>query len=133
MSTYKRHCFHPSIISYAVWIYYRFNMSFRDIEDLLAEKGISVSYESILLWCIKFGPAYARKLKQRHGGFGDTFYLDEVFIRINGKRHHLWRAVDQDGEVVDVFVQSRQQWCCCKAILQTLVAQQWRRTTNDSH
>ena len=62
MSTYKRHRFHPSIISYAVWIYYRFNLSFRDIEDLLAEKGISVSYEAIRLWCIKFGPAYARKL-----------------------------------------------------------------------
>jgi len=59
------------------------------------------------LWCIKFGPSYARKLKQRHRGFGDTFYLDEVFIKINGQQHYLWRAVDQDGEVVDVYVQSR--------------------------
>ena len=114
MSTYKRHRFPPSIISYAVWIYYRFNLSFRDIEDLLAEKGVSVSYESIRLWCIKFGPAYARKLKQRHRGFGDTFYLDEIFIKINGKQHYLWRAVDQDGEVVDVFVQSRRNGATVK-------------------
>ena len=83
LSTYKRHRFHPSIISYAIWVYYRFNLSFRDIEDLLAEKGISVSYEAIRLWCIKFGPAYARKLKHKRTGFGDTFYLDEVFIKIN--------------------------------------------------
>jgi putative transposase len=107
MNTYKRHRFPPSIISYAVWVYYRFNLSFRDIEDLLAEKGVSVSYEAIRLWCIKFGPSYARKLKQRHRGFGDTFYLDEVCIKINGQQHYLWRAVDQDGEVVDVYVQSR--------------------------
>ena len=78
MNTYKRHRFHPSIISYAVWVYYRFNLSFRDIKDLLAEKGLSVSYESIRLWCIKFGPAFARKLKHKHVGFGDTFYLDAI-------------------------------------------------------
>jgi len=84
MSTYKRHRFDPSIISYAVWVYYRFNLSLRDIEDLLAERSISVSYESIRLCCSKFGPAYARKLKRRHCGFGDTLYLDEVFIKING-------------------------------------------------
>ena len=121
MSTYKRHRFHPSIISYAVWIYYRFNMSFRDIEDLLAEKGISVSYEAIRLWCIKFGPSYARKLKQKHVGFGDTFYLDEVFIKINGKQHYLWRAVDQDGEVVDVFVQSRRNSAAAKQFFKRLL------------
>ena len=119
LSTYKRHRFHSSI-SYAVWIYYRFNLSFRDIEDLLAEKGISVSYESIRLWCIKFGPAYARKLKQRHDGFGDTFYLDEVFIKINGMQHYLWRAVDQDGEVVDAFVQSRRDGAAAKQFFKRL-------------
>lgn len=59
------------------------------------------------MWCIKFGPVYARKLEHKHSGFGDTFYLYEVFIKINGKQHYMWRAVDQDGEVVDVFVQSR--------------------------
>jgi putative transposase len=93
MSTYKRHRFSPSIISYAVWVYYRFNLSFRDVEDLLAERGITVSYESIRLWCTKFGSLYARRLKRNHRGFGDTFYLDEVFIKIKGQQQCLWRAV----------------------------------------
>jgi putative transposase len=74
----------------------------------LAEKGIVVTHESIRLWCIKFGPKYARKLKRQHQGYGDTFLLDEVFVRIQGKRRYLWRAIDQDGEVVDVFLQARQ-------------------------
>jgi putative transposase len=107
MNTYKRHRFPPDIISYAVWLYYRFNLSHRDVEDLLAERGIAVSREAIRLWCIKFGPLYARRLKRKHRGYGDTFFLDEVFVKINGKQHYLWRAVDQDGEVVDVFLQAR--------------------------
>ena len=104
---YKRHRFPPEIIQYAVWLYYRFNLSHRDIEELLAVRGIVVSYESVRLWCNKFGPKYARRLKRRHQGFGDTFFIDEVFVKIDGKQHYLWRAVDQDGEVVDVFLQSR--------------------------
>ena len=100
MNTYKRHRFPPNIISYAVWLYYRFNLSHRDIEDLLAERGITVSREAIRLWCIKFGALYARRLKRKHRGYGDTFYIDEVFVKINCKQHYLWRAVDQDGEVV---------------------------------
>jgi putative transposase len=107
MNTYKRHRFPPDIISYAVWLYHRFNLSHRDIEDLLAERGIIVSYESIRLWCIKFGSEYARRLKRRHQGYGGTFYIDEVFVKINGKQHYLWRAVDQDGEVVDVYLQAK--------------------------
>ena len=95
MNTYMRHRFPPDIISYAVWTYYRFNLSHRDIEDLLAERGITVSYESIRLWCIKFGATYARRLKRKHRGYGDTFYIDQVFVKINGKQHYLWRAVDQ--------------------------------------
>jgi putative transposase len=82
-------------------------MSNRDIEDLMAERGITVSYESIRLWCIKFGPKYARRLRRRHQGYGDTFFIDEVFVKIQGRQHYLWRAVDQDGEVVDVFLQNR--------------------------
>ncbi len=93
MSTYKRHRFPPGIISHAVLLYYRFNLSHRDIEDLLAERGIIVTRESIRLWCTKFGAKYARRLKQRHRGFGDTLYIDEVFVKINGKQHYLWRAV----------------------------------------
>ena len=105
MNTYKRHRFPSDIISYAVWLYYRFNLSHRDVEDLLAERGITVSYESIRYWCIKFGLKYSRRLKRRHQGFGDTFFLDEVFVKIGGIQHYLWRAVDQDGEVIDVFLQ----------------------------
>ena len=73
----------------------------------MAERGITVSYESIRLWCIKIGPKYARRLRRRHKGYGDTFFIDEVFIKIQGRQHYLWRAVDQDGDVVDVFLQRR--------------------------
>lgn len=104
MDTYKQHRFAPDIISYAVWLYYRFNLSHRDIEDLLAEPGIMVTRESIHSWCIKFGPIYSRRLKRKHGGYGDTFFIDKVFVRINGNKNHLWQAVDQDGEVVDVYL-----------------------------
>lgn len=79
MNTYKRHRFPPDIISYAVWLYYGFNLSHRDVEDLLAERSITVSYETIRLWSIKFGALYARRLKRRHRGYGDTFDIDEVF------------------------------------------------------
>jgi transposase-like protein len=121
MSTYKRHRFPSDIISYAVWLYYRFNISHRDIEDLLAERGITVSRESIRLWCIKFGALYARRLKRKHRGYGDTFFLDEVFVKINGKQHYLWRAVDQDGEVVDVYLQSKRDGAAAKRFFKRLL------------
>ena len=108
-------------ISYAVWLYYRFNLSHRDVEDLLAERGITVSYETIRLWCIKFGPKYSRRLKRKHQGFGDTFYIDEVFVKLNGKQHYLWRAVDQDGEVVDVFLQARRDGNAAKRFFRRLL------------
>ena len=82
MNTYKRHRFPAEIISYAVWLYYRFNLSHRDIEDLLAERGITVTRESIRLWCIKFGALYARRLKRKHRGYRDKFYIDEVFAGV---------------------------------------------------
>jgi putative transposase len=104
-SLYKHQRFPSEIIQYAVWLYHRFNMSHRDIEDLLAERGIEVSYESIRLWCNKFGPKYATRLKRKHQGYGDTFFIDEVFVKIQGKQHYLWRAVDQEGEIVDVLLQ----------------------------
>jgi putative transposase len=121
MNTYKRHRFPSDIISYAVWLYYRFNLSHRDIEDLLAERGISVSYETIRLWCNKFGSKYANRLKRKHRGYGDTFFIDEVFIRIDGKQHYLWRAVDQDGEVVDVFLQKRRDGAAAKRFFNRLL------------
>jgi putative transposase len=121
MNTYKRHRFPPGIISYAVWIYFRFNLSHREAEDLLAERGIIVSREAIRLWCIKFGAIYTRRLKRKHRGYGDTFYIDEVFVRINGKQHYLWRAVDQDGEVVDVYLQKRRDAAAAKRFFNRLL------------
>jgi putative transposase len=121
MSTYKRHRFPPDIISYAVWLYYRFNLSHRDIEDLLAERCITVSREAIRLWCIKFGALYTKRLKRKHGGYGDTFYIDEVFVKINGKQHYLWRAVDQDGEVVDVYLRARRDGAAAKRFFRRLL------------
>jgi len=121
MNTYKRHRFPPEIISYAVWLYHRFNLSHRDIEDLLAERGITVTRESIRLWCIKFGAIYTRGLKRNHRGFGDTFFIDEVFVKINGKQHYLWRAVDQDGEVVDVFLQTKRDGAAAKRFFKRLL------------
>jgi len=118
---YKRHRFPSEIIQYAVWLYHRFNLSHRDIEDLLAEKGIAVSYESIGLWCNKFGPRFARRLQRRHQGFGDTFFIDEVFVKIRGEQRYLWRAVDQDGEVVDVLLQSRRDGRAAKRFFKCLI------------
>jgi putative transposase len=86
---YKRYRFPPVVIQYAVWLYHRFNLSHRDIEDLLAERGVEVSYESVPLWCNKFGPHFSRRLRRKHPGFGDTFFIDEVFVKIAGQRHHL--------------------------------------------
>jgi putative transposase len=89
-SRYSGYRFPAEIISYAIWIYHRFCLSFRDVEDLLAERGIIVSYETIRLWCQKFGADYVRKLKRLQGRLGDTWHLDEVFIRINGQQQYLW-------------------------------------------
>src|SRR5215831_19647238 len=99
-SRYRGHRFPLEIISYAVWVYHRFCMSFRDVEDLLAERGIRQ-------WCRKFGPGYAQRLKRRRGRLGDIWHLDELFVRINGQQQYLWRAVDQDGDVIDILLQPR--------------------------
>ena len=96
-NTYTRHRFPAAISQYAVWLYHRFNLSHRDIENLLAERGISVSYESIRLWCNKFGSNYAQRLRRKHQGYGDTFFIDEVFAKVHGEQHYLWKAVDQVG------------------------------------
>jgi putative transposase len=96
-------------------------LSHRDIEDLLAERGIIVSRESIRLWCIKFGAIYTRRLRRNHRGYGDTFYIDEVFISINGKRHYLWRAVDQDGEVIDVYIQVKRDGAAARRFFRRLL------------
>jgi len=105
--SYHGYRFPPEIISHAVWLYHRFSVSFRDGEDLLAERGISVTYETLRQWCLRFGLDYAGQLRRRRGRMGDTWYLDELFIKIQGRQQYLWRAVDQDGDVIDILVQSR--------------------------
>jgi len=104
---YKRHRFPPAIIGHAVWLYFRFALSYRDVEELLAERGVIVTYETIRQWCRKFGQEYANELRRRRPRPGDTWHLDEVFVSINGVQHYLWRAVDQDGNVLDILVQPK--------------------------
>jgi putative transposase len=120
-SFYNGHRYPREIISHAVWLYSRFGISLRDVEDLLAERGITVSYETVRRWCRKFGPEYARKLKRRQDRLGDTWFLDEVFVTINGKRQYLWRAVDQDGDVIDILVQSRRNRLAAERFLRKLL------------
>ena len=125
-SRYIRHRFPPAIISHAVWLYYRFSLSFREVEDLLAERGVNVTYETIRQWSIKFGAQYARRLKRRQGRLGDTWYLDEMFVSINGQRQYLWRAVDQDGDVLDILVQPRRDGRAARRFFRKLVKSQRR-------
>jgi putative transposase len=103
-SRYCGHRFPPEVISHAIWVYYRFSLSYRDIEDLPAKRGITVSYESIRRWCLKFGPGYRRSLKRREGRLGEICHVDEVFIKIGGAIHYLSCAVDQDGDVIGILV-----------------------------
>jgi transposase-like protein len=118
---YRRHRFPIEIISHAVWLYHRFCLSFRDVEDLLAERGVEVTYETIRRWCGKFGPDYARTLRRRQGRLGDSWFLDEVFVTIRGQRHYLWRAVDQDGDVIDILVQRRRNAHAAKRFFRKLM------------
>ena len=124
--SYRGYRFPPQIISHAVWLYHRFCLSFRDVEDLLAERGITVSYETIRQWCWKFGTEYARTLKRREGRLGDTWHLDELFVNIQGRRQYLWRAVDQDGDVIDILVQSRRNRQAAARFFSTLLKSQGR-------
>src|ERR671915_1745414 len=102
---YKNHRFPVEIISHAVWLYFRFCLSFRDVEELLCERGITVTYEAIRKWCHKFGQSYANQLRRRRPRPGDKWHMDEMVLTIKGERHYLWRAVDQDGTVLDILVQ----------------------------
>ena len=104
---YRRHRYPIDVISQCVWLYFRFSISYRDVELMMAERGITVSYETVRRWCDKFGREYAKRLKRTRGLVGDTRHLDEVSLKINGHYQYLWRAVDQEGEVIDVLVQSR--------------------------
>ena len=132
--SYRGYRFPPEIISHAVWLYHRFCLCFRDVEDLLSQRGITVSYEAIRLWCLKFGPEYARRVKRRQGRLGDTWHLDEVFVTIQGRRQYLWRAVDQDGDVLDILVQRQRDTRAAKQFFRRLLKGQgsppWRLVTD---
>ena len=121
VSRYHRHRFPPEIISHAVWLYHRFSLGFRDIEDLLAERGVIVSYETVRQWCMKFGHEYAWNLRRGQRRKGDIWHLDEVFVTIRGERHYLWRAVDQDGDVIDILVQRYRNAHTAKRFLRKLL------------
>jgi putative transposase len=118
---YKNHRFPGDIISHGVWLYYRFSLSYRDVQEILLERGIEVSHESIRQWCGKFGQDYANRLRRRRPRPGDKWHLDEVFMTLNGKRHYLWRAVDQDDSVLDILVQSRRNKKAAKKFFRKLL------------
>ena len=122
--SYRRHRFPAEIIQRAVWLCFRFPLSYRDVEDLLAERGVDVSYETIRRWSLKFGQAYARKLRQSRPRPDDRWHLDEVFSSINGKRMYLWRAVDSEGEVLDILVQSRRNKKAALKLMRKLLKKQ---------
>jgi putative transposase len=122
--SYKRHRFPPQIIAHAVWLYFRFPLSLRLIEEMLLERGILVSYETVRRWALKFGPDYARRLKRKRPSRYDIRHLDEVVITIAGKKHWLWRAVDQDGYVLDEVVQARRNTKAAKRLLKRLLKKQ---------
>ena len=109
-----------------MWLYFRFGLSFRDVEDLLAERGVTVTYETVRQWCLTFGLEYARRLRRRGGRLGDTWYLDEVFVKIEGRQQYLWRAVDEHGDVIDILVQSRRNRRAAERFFRTLLKGQGR-------
>ena len=121
-ATYPGHRFPAEIINHAIWLYRLFGLSFRDIELILAERSIVVSHESVRQWCLKFGSEFARRLRRRRPKPGDTWHLDEVFLKINGKLHYLWRAVDQHGVVLDILVQDRRNATAAKRFFKRLLA-----------
>lgn len=117
--------YQPEIISYTVCLYHRFTLSFHDIEELLAQRSVIVSYESIHQWCLKFGSSYARRLRKKSHRFGDYWYLDEIStVTINGTRMYLWRAVDQDGDLIDVLVQKRKDKKAAKRFFRKMLKHQ---------
>jgi len=122
--SYKRHRFPASVIQRAVWLYFRFTMSFRDVEDLMAERGIDVSYETVRCWTLKFGPAFAANLRRRRPLPTGRWHLDEMVVKIGGRRMWMWRAVDDEGEVLDVLVQKRRNKAAALKLLRKLLKNQ---------
>jgi putative transposase len=123
-SRYARHRFPPEVISHAVWLYFRFPLSLRMVEEMLAARGIEVSHETVRQWALKFGQRFANKIRRRLPAPGDKWHLDEVVISIAGRKHWLWRAVDQHGVVLDILVQSRRNTKAAKRLLRKLLKKQ---------
>lgn len=122
--SFKRHRFPPDVIRHAVWLYFRFTLSFRDVEELLAQRGIEVTYETIRCWTIKFGPQIARNLKRQRPAPSPRWHLDEMVCRVGGRRMYLWRAVDDEGEVLDLVMQRRRDTNAALKLLKRLLRNQ---------
>ena len=125
-SRYARHRFPAEVISYAIWLYFRFPLSLRMVEEMLAARGITVTHETVRQWALKFGQEFANRIRRRLPSAGDKWHLDEVAIKIAGVQHWLWRAVDQNGMVLDVLVQSRRDKQAAKRLLRKLLKRQCR-------
>ena len=122
--SYRRHRFPPVVIQHAVWLYLRFTLSYRDVEELLAERGLDISYESVRSWVLKFGPAIARGLRACRPRPSDCWHLDEMVVRIAGKQMYLWRAVDHEGEVLEILVQHRRDRSAAVNLMRKLLRKQ---------
>ncbi|MFJ1701290.1 IS6 family transposase [Streptomyces sp. NPDC088252] len=119
--SYKGHRYPVEVISHCVWLYFRFPLSFREVEELMLQRGIIVSYDTVRRWCLKFGQAYADGLRRRWPRPGDKWHLDEVFIKVNGELKYLWRAVDQDGNVLDILVRNRRDKTAARRFFRRLI------------
>jgi putative transposase len=125
-SPYAGYRFPPEVISHAVWLYFRFPLSLRMVEEMLAARGVIVSHESVRQWGLKFGQDFANRIRRRLPRAGDKWHLDEVAVKIAGQKHWVWRAVDQDGIVLDILVQSRRDKRAAKRLLRKLLKRQCR-------
>jgi transposase-like protein len=122
--SFARHQYPPAVIRHAVWLYLRFTLSYRDVEDLLAERGLDVSYETVRRWVCKFGPLFARELRRRRPRPSARWHLDEMAAMIGGKRFWIWRAVDSEGEVLDILVQRRRDAAAAGKLMRKLMKKQ---------
>src|SRR3954452_15097167 len=127
--SYAGHRFPPEVIGYAVWLYFRFPLGLRMVAELLAARGLSVGHETVRQWALKFGQAFVNEIRRRLPRPGDKWHLDEVQIKIAGRKHWLWRAVDQDGTVLDVLVQSPRDKKAAQRLLRELLKTQGLRVT----
>ncbi|MBV9038026.1 MAG: IS6 family transposase, partial [Acidobacteriaceae bacterium] len=131
---FRGHRFPREIISQVVWLYFRFSVSYREVEEMMAYRGIQLTYETIREWCDKFGPYFAEELRKRKQvPLGSKWSLDEVFLKINGVQHYLWRAVDQHGAVIDILVQPKRDRFAAERFYSSAVAAHWSGATRDHH